>query len=86
MTTTGSAAKADRYLTLRYQYVHPVACVVVHRSFDDYPATMTTDDVAELLGHPATTIRTWCKAGMIPAHRNSGSHIWRFDRDELIGC
>ena len=55
------------------------------RSFDDYPATMTTDDVAELLGHPAPTIRRWCNAGMIPAHKNPGSRIWQFDRDELIG-
>jgi excisionase family DNA binding protein len=54
------------------------------RAFDDYPAMITTDDVADLLGHPAMTIRRWCRVGMIPAHRNPGSQIWRFDRDQLI--
>ena len=45
---------------------------------------MTSAQVAELLGHPVKTIQIWSRAGMLPAHREPGAKVWRFDRDELI--
>ena len=54
------------------------------RSFDNYPEVMTSVQVAELLGHPVKTIQVWARAGMLPAHREPGAKVWRFDRDELL--
>ena len=51
---------------------------------DDYPEIMDSAEVAELLGHPVKTIQIWCRAGMLPAHREAGAKVWRFDRDELL--
>ena len=51
-------------------------------SFDNYPKTMTSDQVAELLGHTVNTVRGLAREGRIPAHR--GASQWRFDRDEIV--
>ena len=43
------------------------------RSFDDYPPTMTTADVGELLGYLASTIAQLANTGRLPARKNAGS-------------
>ena len=54
------------------------------RELHEYLEIMTTDDVAELLGYAVTEIRVLARNGRIPAHKEPGSHRWRFERDELI--
>ena len=53
-------------------------------SFDNYPETMNSEEVAELLGHPVPVILVWVREGKLPAHKEPGSRRWWFDRDEVI--
>ena len=46
---------------------------------------MTSDQVAELLGHSPVQIRIWVKEGTLPARRGANGRQYLFDRDELIG-
>ncbi len=54
------------------------------RSIDDYPAVLTTADLAELLHIPVKKARSMASEGRIPAHKPPGSHEWRFDRTKVI--
>lgn len=44
------------------------------KELDACPLTMTTEDVAELLGHPVKLIQIMCRDGRLPAHRDPGAH------------
>jgi excisionase family DNA binding protein len=52
------------------------------RSFDDYPEKMTSEQVAELFGHPRKQIEVWAREGTIPARKDGW--FWVFDRDEVV--
>ncbi len=54
------------------------------RSFNNYPETMTSEQVGELLDHPATVILMWVREGRFPAYKEPSSQRWWFDRDEMI--
>ena len=46
---------------------------------------MTSADVCELLLIPnVQLVQRMAREGRIPAHREPGAHLWRFDRDELL--
>lgn len=55
------------------------------RSFDNYPETMTSEQVGELLGHPVPVLLVGVREGKLPAYKEPGSQRWGFDRDEVIG-
>ena len=55
------------------------------RSFDDYPEVMDSAQVAELLLiSNVQQVQRMAREGRIPAHREPGVRLWRFDRDELL--
>lgn len=54
------------------------------RSLDDLPETMTSEQVAELLGHSPVQIRLWAQQGTIPAHRGPNGRQWLFDPSDVI--
>lgn len=53
-------------------------------SIDKYPQVLTGADLAELLGYHPHHLREMAREGRIPGHREPGSRLWWFDRDELI--
>ena len=57
--------------------------MTTRRSTDDHLEKMTSDQVADLLGHPSKTIPIWVRDGKLPARKEPGSNRWWFARNEL---
>jgi len=54
------------------------------RSLYDYPETMDSEQVGELLGRSINVIGEPVRQRGLPAHREPGRHRYGFDRDEVI--
>lgn len=47
---------------------------------------VSAEGMGKLIGVCPATIRTWARAGLIPAVRLPGHRTWRFDADEVLAA